>query len=294
MTPKTETLYRLGNKQLTYPECLFIMSNLEPVTVHVGEYWVRNDTANNILLDENNWRVRLEKVTHVLPKADDNDPLVKQGEKMFEHLKNTLGETSDSYEYVLLKEGDEIREGDERVPQGLGLNCFKLVTPDMVGLQVGDAIVRRRLLKSELQKKFEEQKREIDNKSKKLIEAWSENAILKSEVHNLKSNLAQTQADLEQGRQENEELKKQVPRWEKSNHSGFSVDPGLIDKVLKINIYGFSTEIPHPKESPIDPAEEAWEKSEVCNCNAYLEEFSEIIKEKWINDYRAASQKGDR
>lgn len=88
-------------------------------------------------------------------------------------LKQISG-TSDEYEYVLLKEGDEIREGDEMLIIAVGMGfqpSWKNVDPNQIRVPKGLPF-RRRVLKSELELKIGElihDKIELKSDTKELI-----------------------------------------------------------------------------------------------------------------------------
>ena len=95
MTTKTEILYRPKTMLAKASLEIGMDNNFEPVTVHVAGDLYRKIEEEKPCHPFGTY----EKVTHVLP-----DQFRDSTKQM---------ETSDDYEYVLLKVGDEISEGDE-------------------------------------------------------------------------------------------------------------------------------------------------------------------------------------
>jgi len=98
-------------------------------------------------------------------------------------------------------------------------------------------------------------------------------------IQELKVNLDQTKADLAQGRREIEELKKQLPRWEKDAASEYLQGKVFIrDNGVVVYLGQYSIVIPHtpkpPQQPAIDPAEEAWD--EYVNAVGSHEKMDEI------------------
>lgn len=159
MTIKTETLYRINfltdECEDDFNEILYQLGydKLEPVTVHVfqegDKVFIQKVDEEGSYKDEQGRTVfyesfDYEKVTHVLSTT--NDALPQQSG---DNKPDVAGKgTSDDYEWVLLKEGDEIREGDE---------VFYDSEWSKPHLQRASKYpVRRKVSKSELQKKVEE------------------------------------------------------------------------------------------------------------------------------------------
>ena len=273
MTTKTETLYRLSNTHLDEIKSTcydLAIEPPEPVQVHVGEFWIEDN-------------LKFKKVTHVLSTQATLKIVESPNDKGVFTVK---AETSDDYEWILLKEGDQIREGDAYYKDGkwnlvsfknsLAIKIHKHCYPHRRRVSTNSQTCQCDTKewdlmwedRDELQKKVEELEEKaktqniIWNNAKHTIESQ------KREIEELNSfglrHANKLQGEIDRLKSELEEAKNSGVVWEKSDFTpAYPVESFIGAEHVDVYWSGLKCRVPLPPQPRTveDEAQVAWEKT---------------------------------
>lgn len=191
---KTEIYYRKlkddDHKILT----LIGLGIIEPVTVYVGDVYKK---VPKPATDDDFTLSKYEKVTHFLPATEES----------------LVTETSDDYDYVLLKEGDVIRDKDEVYYN----EDDQWISGQFVGFKVAenDYPFRRKVSKSELQRDLDSSKGSLSESIKEVESLKIERVELQKKVKELEQLDKHWKTILEMQKETIESQKEEIEQFKK-------------------------------------------------------------------------------